>query len=62
MWKSFVLELHGEWDEFADEGTGVFSLIESSTRAVSRHKPTSRANWQPLPVHGRGISMFGEFL
>jgi hypothetical protein len=32
MWKSFVLELHGEWSEFADEclfATG-YSLRESA--------------------------------
>ncbi len=23
MWKSFVLELHGEWSEFADEYIGL---------------------------------------
>ena len=28
MWKSFVLELHGEWSEFADECIGLFSSFE----------------------------------
>jgi hypothetical protein len=28
MWKSFVLELHGEWSEFADECIALLSSIE----------------------------------
>jgi len=28
MWKSFVLELHGEWSEFADEWIGLVSPFE----------------------------------
>jgi hypothetical protein len=30
MWKSFVLELHGEWSDLAGERIGLVSLIESS--------------------------------
>jgi hypothetical protein len=28
MWKSFVLELHGEWSEFAGECIGMLSSVE----------------------------------
>lgn len=28
MWKSFALELHGEWSEFADECIGLKSSTE----------------------------------
>ena len=28
MWKSFVLELHGEWSEFADECIGLNATID----------------------------------
>jgi hypothetical protein len=28
MWKSFVLELHGEWSEFADECIGLLQAFE----------------------------------
>ena len=28
MWKSFVLELHGEWSEFADECIGLKATVE----------------------------------
>jgi hypothetical protein len=27
IWKSFALELHGEWSEFADECTGLNGTI-----------------------------------
>ena len=30
MWKSFVLELHGEWSEFADECFALFVTVEIS--------------------------------
>jgi hypothetical protein len=29
MWKSFVLELHGEWSEFADECIGLLAETET---------------------------------
>jgi hypothetical protein len=29
MWKSFVLEPHGEWSEFADECIGLMATIEN---------------------------------
>ena len=32
MWKSFVLELHGEWSELADEYLGLLSLVENGNR------------------------------
>ena len=33
MWKSFVLELHGEWSEFADERIAlVFTTKNRSCR------------------------------
>ena len=35
MWKSFVLELHGEWPEFVDECIGLSASVE-----ISKCKPT----------------------
>jgi hypothetical protein len=32
MWKSFALELHGEWSEFADECIGLRALIDHGSR------------------------------
>jgi hypothetical protein len=32
MWKSFVLELHGEWSEFADERIGILAIVEISSQ------------------------------
>jgi hypothetical protein len=32
MRKSFVLELHGEWSEFADECIGLFTSFENHSR------------------------------
>ena len=34
MWKSFVLELHGEWSEFTDECIGLKSAVEIRTTAI----------------------------
>jgi hypothetical protein len=31
MWKSFVLELHGEWSEFDDECIGLKSTMHVET-------------------------------
>ena len=31
MWKSFVLELHGEWAEHADECIGLNATVEIRT-------------------------------
>ena len=33
MWKSFALELHGEWSEFADECIGLESTAENGPAA-----------------------------
>ena len=35
MWKSFVLELHGEWSEFADECIGLKATVERVRRRKS---------------------------
>jgi hypothetical protein len=35
MWKSFVLELHGEWSEFADECIGLSPVASRSCRKVT---------------------------
>jgi hypothetical protein len=32
MWKSFVLELHGEWSEFTDECISLWVLKKVSTK------------------------------
>jgi hypothetical protein len=36
MWKSFVLELHGEWSEFADECIGLLSAFEPRATCPER--------------------------
>ena len=46
MWKSFVLELHGEWSEFADEYIGLLSPAE----AYVRRRTIIGALAQPLLV------------
>jgi hypothetical protein len=33
MWKSFALEPHGEWSEFADECIGLFTPVEDGISA-----------------------------
>ena len=52
MWKSFVLELHGEWSEFADECIGLWLLKNSvvinpqkSHRVRMPYKRLSRIVW-----------------
>jgi hypothetical protein len=32
MWKSFVLELHAEWSEFADECIALVTLLDMKPR------------------------------
>ena len=36
MWKSFALELHGEWSEFADECIGLWVLKNSGPISLVR--------------------------
>jgi hypothetical protein len=36
MWKSFVLELHGEWSEFADECIGLWLLSPVECRSCRK--------------------------
>lgn len=54
MWKSFVLELRGEWSEFADECIGLLLVIDaghlSETHGISVHVDRSRRH---LRVQGR---------
>jgi hypothetical protein len=38
MWKSFVLELHGEWSEFADECIALKSTIEVDKSTVQAYR------------------------
>jgi hypothetical protein len=40
MWKSFVLELHGEWFEFADECIGLY--------APSTYRINNVVSWEKL--------------
>lgn len=37
MWKSFALELHGEWSEFADECIGMLLPVENR---IGKRRPT----------------------
>ena len=41
MWKSFVLELHREWSEFADECIALLATVEiiSHRRISGTHSP-----------------------
>jgi hypothetical protein len=50
MWKSFVLELHGEWSEFADE---CFALNASTQRALWYIEVLQ---FRLHPVRGKGRS------
>ena len=38
MWKSFVLELHGEWSEFAAEYDHSATLTQSATPGRSKYE------------------------
>jgi len=40
MRTSFVLELHGEWSEFADEHIGQWSQSRLLAWWIAKHKPT----------------------
>jgi hypothetical protein len=43
MWKSFVLELHGESSELAGERIGLKSPTEPASKLSVKHKPTYRS-------------------
>jgi hypothetical protein len=54
MWKSFVLELHGEWPEFADECIGLLATVEPNVTCqesrLYRHLDCSRSSLGALAI------------
>jgi hypothetical protein len=42
MWKSFALELHGEWSEFANGALACSHLSKSGGSKIGRRKPNYR--------------------
>lgn len=58
MWKSFVLELHGEWSEFADECIALLSSTKKCFR-VARYSASPPPKW-PKNTLGEGSDIISK--